>query len=172
MLHRQFITSRLSRSISSFATNTSQFFNFLAIPCMIFLEEPVSQFQFSTQTDLVSLNLICPSTCLVQLKSLRFKLLVDLLKSKVGIYLFPVSCVNLSPSLVQFSLSDRLSSDGRVNFPVKVFLGGNSLFLSANAQRLCLDLSSLSTVNQKSSLQHILCPKLLQLSWRPGRPDT
>ena len=37
--------------------------------------ELFSQFQFSIQTNLVSLSLICPSTCLLWLKSLRFKVL-------------------------------------------------------------------------------------------------
>ena len=39
--------------------------NFLAITSMVFLEEPISQFQLSIQTDFVSLSLICPSTCLM-----------------------------------------------------------------------------------------------------------
>ena len=46
-----------------FATNSPQFFNFLAISCMIFLEEPSSQFQFSIQADFISLSLIFSSTC-------------------------------------------------------------------------------------------------------------
>ena len=38
-MHRQFISSCLSCSVTFFATNSSQFFNFLAICCMIFLEK-------------------------------------------------------------------------------------------------------------------------------------
>ena len=54
------------------------------------------QFQFSIQATFVSLNLICPSTCLMSLKSERFELLIDLLKSDVRLSLFPISRFNLS----------------------------------------------------------------------------
>ena len=73
-MQRQFINYCLCCSICFFATNSSQFFNFSA---MIFLEDPISQFQFSIQADFISLSLICPSTCLVWLKALRFKLLIS-----------------------------------------------------------------------------------------------
>ena len=101
-MHEQFINSRLSCSICFFTTNSSQFFNFLAISCMIFLEESISQFQFYIQANFVSLSLICPSICLMQLKSLRFKFLIDLLKSKVRISLFPIFRLNPSLSFIQF----------------------------------------------------------------------
>ena len=42
LMHTQFINCCLSCSIFVCATNSSQFFNFLAISCMIFLEEPNS----------------------------------------------------------------------------------------------------------------------------------
>ena len=61
LMQRQFINFCLSCSTCFFATNSSQFFKFLAISCMIFLEEPISQFQFSIQADFVSLSLTCPS---------------------------------------------------------------------------------------------------------------
>ena len=53
MMHRQFINSCLFCSICYFETNPSQFFKFLAIPCMIFLEDPISQFQFSIQAHFI-----------------------------------------------------------------------------------------------------------------------
>ena len=118
----------------------------LAIFCLIFSEDSISQFQFSIQADFVSLSLICPSTCLVWLKSLRFKILIDLLKSKSLNFSFQNFLLNLSLSFIQFSLSHHLFSDGRVNFPFNDFFG-DFLCLSAHAQHLCLDLSSLSTVN-------------------------
>ena len=106
---------------------------------MIFLEEPISQFQVSTQTNLVSLSLICPSTCLVQLKSLRFKFLIDLLRGNVGISLFPISCLNLSLSFIQFSVSHHLSSNGRVDFPFKDFLEILSIF--QRMHNVCVSIS-------------------------------
>ena len=140
LLHRQ-VQVLLSRLTSFFATYSSQFFNFLAIPCMIFLEEPISQFQFSIQTNLISLSLICSWTCLMYVKSRRFTFLIDLLTCEIRISLFPISRLNLSLSLIIFLLSFSLSSDGQVNFPFKDHL---EIFfcLSTNAQRLCLDLLS------------------------------
>ena len=52
-MHRQFINSCLSCSVCFFATNSSQFLNFLAVSCMIFLEEPISQFPFSIQAEIL-----------------------------------------------------------------------------------------------------------------------
>ena len=49
LMRRQFINYCLSCSTCSFATNSSQFFNFLAIFRLAFLEESVLQFQFCTQ---------------------------------------------------------------------------------------------------------------------------
>ena len=60
-MHGPFISNCLSCSFCFFATNSSQFFNFLAISCMTFLEESNPPFQFSTQAYFISLSLICPS---------------------------------------------------------------------------------------------------------------
>ena len=57
-----------------------------------------------------------PSTCLMQLKSLRFKLLIDLLRSDVRISLLPVPRLKFCFSFIHFLMSHCLSSDGRVNF--------------------------------------------------------
>ena len=122
MMHRQFINSCMSCSSCFFPTNSSQFFNLLVISCMIFLKEPISQFQFSIRVDFSSLSLIFPSTCLLQLKSLRFKLLIDLLKSDVRISLFPIFRLNFCLSSIQFLLSHSLSSNSRINLPFKDFV--------------------------------------------------
>ena len=113
------------------------------------------------QTNLVSLSLICPSTCLVQLKSLRFKFLIDLLKSKVGIFLLPISCLNLSFSFIQFSLSHHLSSDGESTFRSRMFVEILSIFQRMRNVGVSISLP-FSTVNYKLILQQILCPKLPQ----------
>ena len=94
-------TSCLSCLISFFETYSSRFFNFLAIPCMIFLEEPISQFQLSIQANFVPFSLICPSTCSMQLKSLRLKFLIEISKSNFRISRFPISRLNLSLSFIQ-----------------------------------------------------------------------
>ena len=64
---RIFVNSCLSRSICFFATNASQFFNFLAIFCLFFSEESTSQFQFSRQAYFLSLSLISPLVRLLYL---------------------------------------------------------------------------------------------------------
>ena len=89
---------------------------------MIFLEEPTSQFSFSTQANLVPLSPICPSSCLVLLKSLRFKFLIDLLKCAVRISLLPISRLNSCSASYNLVLSNSLSSDGRINFPFMDFV--------------------------------------------------
>ena len=58
-------------TISFFATNSPRFFSCLAILCMTLFEEPSPQFQFSIQTNFISLSMICPSACLIWSKSLR-----------------------------------------------------------------------------------------------------
>ena len=121
--HRKLFISCLSRLLSFFATNSSQFFNCFAISCMILLEEqPVSQFQLSIQANFVSLSLVCSSARLIQSKSLRFKFLTDLLEIIFSISLFPISRLNLRLSTKQCLLSPSLSSDGQVNFPFKDLL--------------------------------------------------
>ena len=144
-MHRQFINSCLSYSTCFFATNSSQFVNFLAISSMIFLEEPLSQCQFSIQADFVSLSLICPSTCLVKLNSLRFKFLIDLMKSDVRIFLLPISCLTFSLSVKQFLLSLSVPRTAESTLRSRIFWIFPSV--SANAQRFDLDLSSLLNVN-------------------------
>ena len=81
------------------------------------------------------------------------------MNSDVRICLLPISCVNVSLSFIQFLLSQTLSSDGRVNFPLKVFFGA-FLYLSTNAQRFDLDLSSLLN---RFSLQ--ICTTCTTVSW-------
>ena len=67
--------------------------HFLAIPCMILLEESISQFQFSIQTYLLSLSLVSQSARM---------------KRMVSISLFPILRLNLRFSLIQF-LAEPLS---------------------------------------------------------------
>ena len=110
----------LACSISS-QPHSSQFFNFLAISCMTFLENSISQFKFSIQANFISLSLICPSACLIQSKSVRPKPLIDFLERIVSISLFPILRLNLRLSLIQFLLS-LFSLDGQVNFPFKDLL--------------------------------------------------
>ena len=55
-MHRQPISSCLFFLFCFFATNASQFFNLLAIFCLIFSEESMSRFQFTTQAFFLSLS--------------------------------------------------------------------------------------------------------------------
>ena len=142
-----FLFCCLDTLISFFETYSSRFFNFLAIPCMIFLEEPISQFQLSIQANFVPFSLICPSTCSMQLKSLRLKFLIEISKSNFRISRFPISRLNLSLSFIQFllsySLSLSLSLFGRPNFPFKDLLEIFFVFQRMDNVCLCLDLFSL-----------------------------
>ena len=109
LMHRQFISSCLSCSVSFFATNSSQFFNFLAICCMIFWKSLFLNSNFPHKLIFISLSLICPSTCLMYLKSLRFNFMIDLVKCYIFTLRFPISRFNLSFSFIQFLLSWSLS---------------------------------------------------------------
>ena len=96
-MHRQIINFRVSCSTSFFATNTSQFSNFLAVPCQIFLKEPISQFQFSIQANFCLSEPDLPVDFLVTAEIAEFqKFLIDLSKSNFRISLFPISRLNRS----------------------------------------------------------------------------
>ena len=110
LMHRQFINSCLSCSISSFfATNSSQFFNFLAISCMIFLEEPISQFQFSTQANFYLSELDLPIDLLDVPEIVEIQVLAWSLEKRCKNSLLPTSCLNFSLSFSQSWLSYSLS---------------------------------------------------------------
>ena len=168
LTHRQFINSRLSCSISFFATNTSQLFNFLAIPGISYWKSLFSQFQFSTQAIFMSQGLICPSTGLKLLKLLSFKFLIDLLKSKVRISLFPISRLNLG--VMQFLMSYSLSSDVQLNFPSKDLW---RFLLSFNECTTFVSRSPFPFEEcepKKAFLPQNLCPTLPQFAGRQNDP--
>ena len=91
-----------------FGTNYSLLLNLLGISFMIFLEESFSQFQVSTHAHFISMSLLL-STCLMQLKSLRFKLLIDLLRSDVRNFHLPVPCLKFCFSSIHCLLCRSLS---------------------------------------------------------------
>ena len=91
-MHRQFINSCLSCTICFFTTNSSQFFNFLTIFCLIFLEESIPHFLCSTQNYLLSLSLI-------MLQSLRFEFSTGFMEGHTGISLFSISYAHFCLSL-------------------------------------------------------------------------
>ena len=124
-----------------FATNSSQFFNFLAVSCMIFLEEPTSHFHFNIQADFISFSLFCPLTSLMWLESLRFKLRIGLLKSSVRISLFSQFLASTSASASYSFCWAILYLLGRPNQLSVQGFSGDFLCLSTNARRLDLDLS-------------------------------
>ena len=139
---------------------------------MIFLEEPNSQFQFSCQATFISLSLICPSTCLMLLKSLRFKFLLDLLKN--GVSIFPNFLPRLQPQLhtvfaEPFSLLGRLSQ-----LSVQGFFGD---FLSRGMHDVLISISLFSfdwemkmvaTTDSPSTFTLVAC-MLARLSTDSGR---
>ena len=85
---------------------------------------------------------------------------IDLLKRMIPISLFPISGLNLSLNLIQFLLSLFLSPrTAKSTFRSRICW---RFSLSTNAQSLCLDLFSLSTMNKKALLQQTLCPTLPQ----------
>ena len=139
--------SCFSCSICFFATNSSQFFNFLAIFCLTFLEESISQFQFSIPAHRLawwSWNRWDSSSWLISWKS------------DVRISLFPISRIDFCFSFIQFLLSHSLSSDGHFSFPLKDFV--EAFCLSTNAKRFDLDLSSLSIQTWKELILASLIP--------------
>ena len=89
LMHRQFIKLCLSPSIYLFATSLPQFFNFLAIFRLTFLEGSNPYFQFSIQADFIPLILVCPSIRLLWLKSLGLEHLIDPIKSHIRIFSIP-----------------------------------------------------------------------------------
>ena len=97
---------------------------------MIFLEEPISQFQFSIRADFVSLILICPSTCLMWLKSLRFKFLIDLLKKQSRNFSFPISSPQLLRQLHTISGEPSSLLERPSQVSVQGFCGDFSLSLN------------------------------------------
>ena len=84
----------------------------MAIYCAIFSEGSVSHFQFCIQTCFVSLRLISLLFRLLQLQSLGFELLIDLIKSQVRISPFPMVGFHVCQARmwsVTLSLSDQCS---------------------------------------------------------------
>ena len=124
MSRRQFITYRLSRSICFFATNTSQFFNFLAIPCMIFLD--------LCEPDLPIDLLVVAEIAEIRITN-SWRAMSD--------FLFP----NISPQPASASNNIPWAnlSPWTATQPSAQWFYGDLLRLLPIAQRLCLDLSSL-----------------------------
>ena len=84
---------------------------------MIFLEVSISQFLMSTHAHFYLSEPDLPSSCLMQLKSLIFKLLIDLLRSDVRNFHLPVPCLKFCFSSIHCLLCRSLSSDGYFSFP-------------------------------------------------------
>ena len=95
-----------SLALCFFATDSSQFLNVLAINCATFLDESVSHFQCSTNMNLFSLSLICPSIILIQLESLRFEFSIGFMEGNIRISLFPTFYVHFCLSLRQSIVSE------------------------------------------------------------------
>ena len=123
MMHRQFINSCLSSPIRFFATNSSLFFNFLAICCAIFSEESIPQFQFKIHKlkFTLSLSLFEPdqpndSPVVAVIVEIRVR---DWFHN-IRISLFPISCpFLLQPQVISSELRilleqvSQLSVQGR-----------------------------------------------------------
>ena len=120
-MHRQFINSRLSCSISFFATNTSQFFILLAIFfLLIFSEQSAPHFPVSTQIifSLWPLSAHWFACCSCNRWDSK-KLLIVPIKSNISISPFPMFhlhvCLSFEKLLSQFFLLERpvqLSNQG------------------------------------------------------------
>ena len=168
LLQRQLITSRLSRSISFFATNTSQFFSFLAIPCMILWKEPVSQLQFSIQANFVSLSLICLSTCWICPKTLRLNFLIVLLKKLNPDVAFPNFSPKPQPQLDTIC-AEPLSRLGR---PSQLSVQGSFGGCFSVSERMHSVGVSISFPSRLYVVATDSLSNSAPVSWRPGRPDT
>ena len=168
-MQRQFINSCFC-SICFFASNSSQFFNFLAISCMIFLEERTSQFQFSIQAEFISLSLICPIDLLDVPEIIEIPTPDRSLQKRCQNFSFPNSSPQLLPQLHTF-FPEPFSLVGRPSQLSVQGFGGDFLCLSTNAQRLDLDLFSLLT-EQKSVVATDSMSNSAPVSWRPERLDT
>ena len=97
LLHRQFFTSCLSRLLNFFATYSSQFFNFLAISCMILLEESISRFHFSIQANFYLSEPDQPIGLLDLIEIAEIQILDWLLETNSSDFAFPNSSPQSPP---------------------------------------------------------------------------
>ena len=134
-MQKQFINSWLFCSICSVPSQQIlQFFTFLAIFCLTFLEESIPQFQFSTQEHFVSLSLSCPLIRLLLLKI-------------VGLELLPISLLGRQHQLSaqgfcgNFHVSSRLHNVFHFDSDLKRVKSMVSLSRSAQVSLMLLRLS-------------------------------